>query len=51
VFGNGDYGDDGDVTVVRAPRGAMRTCEGWPQEAAMRIADAHSLRVPIPPTP
>ncbi|HEX8008404.1 MAG TPA: urocanate hydratase [Trebonia sp.] len=25
------------MTVVRAPRGAMRTCKGWPQEAAMRM--------------
>jgi urocanate hydratase len=27
----------GGVTVVRAPRGATRTCKGWPQEAAMRM--------------
>ena len=22
---------------VRAPRGSQRTCQGWPQEAAMRM--------------
>jgi urocanate hydratase len=26
-----------DVRVVRAPRGKQRSCEGWPQEAALRM--------------